>query len=246
MRQVFSFLLGVVVIFQADIAASQSLQILNEDDNDADVSDSTLSYTGSVNDNYQTIIGDFKVVNSGNSSLDVKIKKYHVEIVEGTANDFCWNGTCLSATTMLSPTAVTLEPGESADDFDTHYHCMGNSGTSTVRYTAFDANNPADSVMLTVNYAAESTGIYDKPAKLNISDLHPNPAQKYTGIDYNLPAGSELKIIIYNVIGKKIKDYTCFEKGSLHIDLAGLRKGTYICRYSVDGNITDTHKLIIQ
>ncbi len=239
------FLFGILLILLTNIAASQSLRILNEEDDNADVSDSTLSYTGSVEQQYGTIEAHFTVLNDGGQSIDVKVKKYYVNIVSGTGNDFCWNGTCLSSSTMLSPVAVTLAPGASADDFDTHYHCMGNEGTSTIRYTAFDINNPSDSVSLTINYTAEPTGIEDKSSNVVVSDLYPNPSHQYTAVDYDLPAGSELKVIIYDIIGKKIKGFTCFNKGSLTIDLAELQQGTYICRYLVDGAITDTQKLII-
>lgn len=242
----FTFLLGMLMILLTPIAFSQNLRILNEEDNNADVSDSTLSFTGSVEQDYGTIEAHFTVLNDGDQSMDVKVKKYYVNIVTGTFNDFCWNSQCLSSSGMISPDAVTLTPGASADDFDTHYHCMGNEGTSTIRYTAFDINNPTDSVSLTINYTAEPTGIENKSANIKVSDVYPNPAKEHTAIDYDLPAGSELKVIMYDVIGKQIKDFTCYDKGMVNINLTALPKGSYICHYIIDGTITDTQKLIIR
>ncbi|MGC9330345.1 MAG: T9SS type A sorting domain-containing protein [Bacteroidales bacterium] len=246
MKHILPFLLGMLVLLQANVTVSQSLKILHEEDNNADVSDSTLSFTGNVEQNYGTIEAHFTVLNDGDQSIDVKVKKYYVNIVPGTANDFCWNGTCLSSSTMISPVAVTLAAGASADDFDTHYHCLGNEGTSTIRYTAFDINNPTDSVSLTINYTAEPTGIEDKSANIKVSEVYPNPAKENTAIDYDLPAGSELKVIMYDIIGKQIKDYTCYDKGTVNINLTSLPKGSYICRYIINGTITNTQKLIIR
>ncbi len=246
MKHILPFLLGMLILLQANLSVSQELKILHEDDGNADVSDSTLFYTGSVEQQYGTIEAHFTVLNDGDQSMDVKVKKYYVNIVTGTANDFCWNGTCLSSTTMISPVAVTLTAGASADDFDTHYHCMGNEGTSTIRYTAFDINNPSDSVSLTIQYTAEPTGIEDKSSNIKVSDVYPNPAKEHTAIDYDLPAGSELKVIMYDIIGKQIKDFTCYDKGTVSINLTALPKGSYIFRYIIDGTITDTQKLIIR
>ncbi|MGM0650614.1 MAG: T9SS type A sorting domain-containing protein [Bacteroidota bacterium] len=245
MRAIFTFLI-VFFLVQVTTSKSQELQILNEEEGDMDVSDTTLDYTGPDSLDTFTIIADLKVKNNGDKTLQVKIKKYYIDIVDGTSNDFCWAGTCLNASVMESPTAVSMAPGESADDFDAHYHCLGNPGTSTVMYTVFNENNPSDSVSVTINYTAESTSIGDHTADLFSGNLYPNPAHSRTALDYDLPAGTELKFVIYDILGKEIKNYTCHNKGTLSIPLSDLRKGTYICHYMIDGEINYTQKLIVQ
>lgn len=80
-------------------------------------------------------------------------------------------------------------------------------------------------------------------SQFNLEQNYPNPFNPATTINYNLPAESSVKIIVYNLIGEKISELVnSVQPGgqySVKFDASGLSSGIYfysIKAISVEGN----------
>ena len=240
----FTRLLVFVLLISAGMLNAQSLKILTLED--VDVSGTEQTYTGPVTANFNTIAEHFKIANTSGSAIEVKVKKIYINVVEGTFNDFCWAGSCLPATTLVSPGSTNIPSGGEQEDFDIHYHCQGIEGTSRIMYVAFDKNNPDDSVSFTVNYVVGNSSVTDVFGKTVIGDIYPNPAGSQASIDYNLPSGSSLDIVVYDMLGKEVMSFELESSGILRMPLGDLERGTYFCRYLLDDKLVETQKLIVK
>lgn len=90
------------------------------------------------------------------------------------------------------------------------------------------------------------------PSDFELYQNYPNPFNPNTVIDYSLPEKSDVRIIIYSILGKEIKSliYMSKEAGyhTYHFDGAGLPSGTYIYQLQAKGNsglFVDSRKMIL-
>lgn len=240
MRKIYFVLLGLLF---AGMINAQNLQILTMED--VDVSGLELDFTGPATENFNTIIEHFKIKNVSDASIDVVVKKSYVTVVEGTFNDFCWAGTCLTSTIFQS-SEMSVAAGYAQEDFDIHYHCQGIEGTTTIQYVAYDMANPNDSVYITVNYTVGESSIENLAGEVMVSDVYPNPVSAVASIDYNLKAGSDLTVTVYDMLGKKVREYDVNGHGVIQMPVSDLQAGTYFCRYIMDGELVETQKLLIK
>jgi len=77
---------------------------------------------------------------------------------------------------------------------------------------------------------------------------YPNPFNPNTTIEYNLKRNSEVKVIIYDILGKEVStlvnEKQQIGKYKLNLNVTGLSSGTYFYSLVVDG-LTDTKKMIL-
>jgi hypothetical protein len=77
---------------------------------------------------------------------------------------------------------------------------------------------------------------------------YPNPFNPNTTIEYNLNKNSEVKVIIYDILGKEISTLVNEKQNTgkykLNLNGSGLSSGTYFYSIVVDG-LTDTKKMIL-
>jgi hypothetical protein len=242
MKTIYTVFFAILILISGTLGA-QSLQILTMDD--VDVSGTEQTYTGSETDNFNTIIEHFKIKNTSAAAIDVVVKKIYVSVVDGTFNDFCWAGTCLTGAVMQS-NSMSVAAGAEQEDFDIHYHCQGIEGTTTIRYTAFDDANPTDSVSFLVNYVVGENSIENVNGKVLVSNVYPNPANNSAKLDFNLQANQKLQCDVYDMLGKRVYSETATGQGAIEIPVRKLPQGTYFCRLILDGELVETQKLMIQ
>ena len=77
--------------------------------------------------------------------------------------------------------------------------------------------------------------------------IHPNPADKFSEINYFLPADiSEATISVYDINGKKLKEVSVTNRStSIQISVAELPNGIYFYSLENSGAILDSKKLVI-
>ncbi|UCD39075.1 MAG: T9SS type A sorting domain-containing protein [Fidelibacterota bacterium] len=87
----------------------------------------------------------------------------------------------------------------------------------------------------------------ETPDQFNLSPAHPNPFNPVATICYDLPEASEVRLVIYDLKGRKVMWWTCFEEaGSQEViwdsrDMNGVLvpTGVYIYRFVAVGHETN-------
>lgn len=91
---------------------------------------------------------------------------------------------------------------------------------------------------------------YDElPAGYSVTNNYPNPFNPRTRIGFTLPSGGDVNIVIYNVLGQKVRDeiQKIFSAGNNYIDLelSGLPNGLYIARITLNNIYVVTKKMML-
>ena len=86
------------------------------------------------------------------------------------------------------------------------------------------------------------------PSKYYLFQNQPNPFNPSTLIKYELPEGTSVNIVIYNIIGEKVAELVnSFQKEGRHEivwDAQNIASGIYFCRM-LAGNFVSTKKLVL-
>ncbi|MCF8257181.1 MAG: T9SS type A sorting domain-containing protein [Flavobacteriales bacterium] len=186
------------------------------------------------------------VENISGSAVEVKVRSQEVSIVPGTLNYFCW-AQCYEPGVTLSPTSITLQPGERVNAFYGDYMPQGQAGISSLKYCFFNVANEADSVCSIVRFSASPVGINDPgaTARPNISKAYPNPAANDLFIDYVVGEGVG-RIDIYSMLGVKVKSLNLTgQQGRLNVNVASLPAGMYLYRLTVNGQEIQTKRFSV-
>ena len=87
-----------------------------------------------------------------------------------------------------------------------------------------------------------------QPSSFTLYQNYPNPFNPTTKIKYQLPEFSNVKLTIYDVLGRQIKTLVNQEKPAgnyeVEFDGTGLPSGVYFYRIE-DGKFSDTKKFIL-
>lgn len=225
-----------ILIF-AIITTSISAQdiIIKNLDNEV-INGQTVQVAADVNEDFNSGNLSLLIQNQTSNSLELKVKKEYIDILEGTSNDFCWDGACLPPFTMETG-ALTFAPGETYDDFSVHYHCQGIEGSSTVKYTIFEEDGPE--AFFIVEFSTDFTSLSSQ----FISELSvfPNPAQS----NFSITVSNNISNIeICNVLGELIYS-TSISNQHVNIDCSKWSNGLYFIRTFDGNNLVKTQKLIV-
>lgn len=80
--------------------------------------------------------------------------------------------------------------------------------------------------------------------EITLSQPFPNPASQSTTLRFELGTRQEGKIVIYNLLGTKIKTELISQNaGEIRIPVADLQNGIYFLRLEIDGIESLTRKL---
>ena len=93
--------------------------------------------------------------------------------------------------------------------------------------------------------AEEGGGI---PEQFILSQNYPNPFNPTTAVGYQLPTASEVKLIVYDLLGREVAVLVNERKvvGSYEVkfDAAGLASGVYLYRLTA-GDFVQTRKMVV-
>jgi len=228
----------LISVFQLQ---SQSLMVLNAEDK-SDVSNGTLIRVGTPNES--TIAVGAYVKNTSTNSLDVKVKKYVVELVSGSEAYFCWDA-CYFSSNISE--ILNIAAGDTAKVFTGDFKPNGFSGTTNIKYTFFVDRQTTDSVSVNIQYNISVTGINDIKNQYQISSAYPNPATSVVYFNYTISGNTDGKIIIYDIVGKKVKELIADkESNQARADISQLNPGLYLWTFEVNGISVKTEKLLIK
>lgn len=231
MKRYFTFL-----VFSIITLSLSAQDIVIKDITDEIINGQTIQVAVDVNIINTPAILSLIIQNQSTNSLDLKVKKEYIDIVEGTSNSFCWNGACLPPFTMETE-ALTLASGESYDGFSVEYYCMEIEGTSTVKYIVFEENGPE--AFFIVEYSTDFTSLSSQ--FISEFSVFPNPAQNNFSIEVS---NNISNIEICNVLGELIYS-TSISNQHVNIDCSKWSNGLYFIRTFDGNNLVKTQKLIV-
>ncbi|MFQ5584123.1 MAG: FlgD immunoglobulin-like domain containing protein, partial [Calditrichia bacterium] len=159
---------------------------------------------------------------------------------------------------LIGPTAGSVSPGD-MDNVTVRLRSAGlalddTTVTSNVKVTSNDVNTPI--VDIPVSLTVTVVGIEDVaalPTTFDVSPNYPNPFNPTTKIKYQLPQNSDVKLVIYNVLGQKVRTLlnSKVEAGYHEVvwdgrsDVGGqVATGIYIYRFEA-GDFQKTMKMIL-
>jgi hypothetical protein len=86
------------------------------------------------------------------------------------------------------------------------------------------------------------------PLLFKLSQNYPNPFNPTTTIEYSLPQGSDVKVVVYDANGKEtatlVNEYKTPGHYRLIWDASGLPSGVYFCKITA-GGFKDTRKMVL-
>jgi hypothetical protein len=220
----------ILIIFQASYLNAQSLLITGD----------TIVY----GDPTVEIVSYLTVKNISAQLLNVICEKNVISQGWGGDNFFCWGGTCLTSSTIISPDFTTIAANSSSTEFQGHF--TGNVGsTATIEYCFYPENDPADESCIIINYGGSiSTSTTIKKNTILISEFYPNPAKEIVCFDYylNKPA----KLVVMDILGNEVKRIRLSERGTQKINISDLSKGIYFGNVVVNNETVAIKKLIVR
>ena len=187
-----------------------------------------------------------EVHNMAGVAKNVKVKRYRVSVQPLAFGDFCWTA-CYDPSVDLSPLGISLAAGTTNDtSFIAHYTPNGEVGTSTYKFTFFDAANPNDSVSFTLNFNI-AVGINEAQANATVSNMYPNPASTFVSMKYDVNEYAKTaKIVVFDMLGKMVKELVLDEKqGVAKLNVSDLNSGVYFYSFLVDEKAIITKKLVV-
>jgi hypothetical protein len=233
-----------------------TFRVLWMDNNNSVINNNTIIYgiQTIVQDNVKT---NFDVENTSTSTQEYLAKRYDMELNQGASAYFCFAGTCYAEEAMISETTLTLTPGQKASDVPGSYNILtadldewGNSlSPSYVRYSFLNANDPADSLQLTIAYnVAGPVGIRENNIPFASVGLFPNPASQLTHIEISSAVTAESTISLVNPLGQLVYETSARlteGKNRVSLNVEGLSSGIYSASVRV-GTSVISKKLVIE
>ncbi len=209
----------------------------------------TVYVDGEMTDNiYEEFLSHVLVKNNTDRDMQVKARREDIDVVTGSTNYLCWEA-CYPDDVTESPNAYTITAGEMTPEtvFAGHYLPQGNAGTSTVKYTFFNENEPDDQVYFLVSYVISPTSLDDLLSKALISSAYPNPATDQFTIDYEFPSGVEMaEVKLFNIVGQEIlKQAVNGKSGKIQLTVSDLPEGIYFYSLTINDGATFTKKLVV-
>lgn len=144
-----NLLLTLISIFlAAHMGTAQSIELSTDNDGTLN-NEQAVTFEGSPDES--TVYAYVFAKNVSDEPVDVMVRREEVDLVDGTSNSLCW-GSCFAETVDTSLWSITIEPGETSDQFYGDFKPKGNTGTSVIKYYFYDERNPDDEVSVEVHY----------------------------------------------------------------------------------------------
>jgi type IX secretion system substrate protein len=246
------FLILALAAFSANLSA-QSMQLRHVENGNLVLGPNANIYESTAA-NHNTHL-NIDVTNMSSTAKSYNVKRYDAILNPNASAYFCFGGSCYTDQTMVSPSPLPLNAGESASTYTTAYMMLTADldegpmvGISKVKYTFFNTADITDSMQITINYNITApVGIKETAKSLSSFELFPNPAKESTTIRINSPKAMESTLMLFNSIGEVVykKDVFVSEgKNKIDLNLENLPAGVYFASLKT-GDSSISKKLII-
>ena len=242
MKNYFVILFSLVIF----TAQSQSIQLFY---NDALVEDTlTIHVASGETEHY------IDIANVSENDVYLMIKRELISMIPDAENHFCF-GLCYPSSVSETPESEHLIAGDTfkrENDiyFYTGYNPYGKAGTSIIKYTFYDENNPDDKASVVFKFISGSVGICNFDHEIvSIFDAYPNPANANVVVKHNFTNQNveNAQIVLTSLTGAVIETIAInpFENGTT-IDISNLSQGVYLYSLKANGKVYTTKKLIVK
>jgi hypothetical protein len=184
--------------------------------------------------------------NDAETEMQIQAKKTEISMAPGTACSLCWAGYCYPAEIFQTDYPLDLAPGASDFSCFAHFITAGIAGTSNVRWTYFDQDNPEDSVSVVINYITYPMGIGNPNATVRII-VAPNPADGEVLFRLSSDVDSELTVQLYTLSGISVlSGISNNYEGLLKLNTSTVPTGIYLYSIREKGKLISTGKLVVR
>jgi hypothetical protein len=151
--------------------------------------------------------------------------------------------------TSLLNITIKADSTSKPEEFSGHYQPNGVIGTSIIKYTFYDMNNPDTRTSVVCKFKASPESVAEEAMQGGfISEVYPNPARNSVTLDYLLtPKVQTANVQVFNVMGAVVKEAD-LRRGSsnMSMDITDLKSGIYFYSVIINDDVYKTKKLIIQ
>ena len=191
-------------------------------------------------------IQHMEIRNNTSETLKVLIEKEVVQDLEGVMNTFCW-GMCFGPDVFVSPEAKEVPAGGVNTD-ELSFHALYPEdvfGDVIVKYYAYEERNPDQRISIIVRFRKSGVGVVENMARLG--HAYPNPAASLVHFDYELSAGNEVSVSVYNLLGQEVMSQRLNNlQGVAAFSVADINEGIYFCNLDVNGQAVKTEKFVVR
>lgn len=230
---------------------SQSIQLLDTLGNN--VNGQTIIYASHVLDDDNKV--DFNMKNVGASAITIKVKRYELNTVPGTANYFCFYQ-CLSPfNSGVYPFrevvgGINFNAGEvKAKYLNAHHQPLDNPGLAKFRYVAYNAADPNDSAFVDIHFDM-TVSINEASISQTKLNVFPNPASKRISLEYslaNFTSNDSYSFVLRNMLGATVKQFNMTDNsGKENINIENLQPGIYFYSLMVNDQVVTSKRLIVK
>jgi hypothetical protein len=189
----------------------------------------------------------FDIKNNTNQTLNIKVRRNQLEIIEGTLNYFCWEQ-CYAPNTSVSPTSIAVEPGASVPNFYADYQPQGIEGSSFIEYCFFDVNDAEIETCVTIEFRVGASLSVVERERITLGNPQPNPAVESTMIPFVLKEQNQgAALVIYNLLGSEVKRVSVGGmSGNIDLQVADLNAGLYIYSFYNGNKLLGSNRLVVR
>jgi hypothetical protein len=238
-------LLTICALAVAALAQAQSLQM--QDMTSGNIIPSGTTLTETHTDPNTFIDNHVHIINPTTSAINVKVRKTYLYFGTGMDATFCTDQLCYPSNVFLSPQSTPVAANGGILDLKAQYKPeSGTPATTAIRYSVFNAANPADSVFFVIIYNGV-TGIGQNTIMpITLSNASPNPAGSTFSLNYQLGNTNAGQLVMYNMLGEKVREMLLTEaEGTAKVDVSTLTQGIYFCSLTINGKAVATRRVAV-
>ena len=209
---------------------------------------------GPIQDVYKGYIGEtvkvpLRFTNHTDKPITLIIRKTSASLGGTQKNYFCLDDNCLDQ--RVEDVMVRIEPRQTITSFQIALEAGLANGISSVKYVVFNRQNTTENIEVDLNFSVEErTSKEDIYASNHIvlHDVYPNPVVDYAFVNYDLLNDAmEAKIIIHNILGNPIEEYSLpATENRVKIRADAMDAGIYFYTLYLDNEGVITRKLIVK
>lgn len=196
----------------------------------------------------------FHIENISSNSIDYKIKAYQILNLPNSDLQVCFGQACYTATAGIMGAQIISGNGTVTGNgkdltlkIAPFAFAWGGNTSATWGITAYDMNNPNDSVTTIITWTTWATGIQTINSGKTSFNAFPNPTEKFVSISYSIAESfSSVSFVLVDIIGNEVMQTPLSNRnGEIKLDISSLSSGVYFYGFKSEGKMLSSKKLLI-